>query len=83
MSFRVVGKIPFADDPMNAWVEVCTWNKQADGIRGGVIFLTKFRSGQIGERSVGMSVDVARKAAALLTTAAEHIEATNNMQEKR
>lgn len=75
MSYRVVGTVQFPDDVMHARIEVCTWSQQAEGIKGGVVYLSKFRSGQIGERSVGMSAEVARQAAVLLTHAAEQIEA--------
>lgn len=76
MTFRVVGAVQFRDDPMHARVEICTWYKPAEGINGGIVYLTKFRSGQIGERSVGMSAEVARNAAALLMQAAQQIEET-------
>lgn len=74
MSYRVVGAVQFQDDMRHARVEVCTYTQPAEGIKGGVVYLVKFRDGQIGERSVGMSADVARKAATLLTRAAEQIE---------
>lgn len=76
MTYRVVGTVQFPDDIRHARVEVCTYTQPAEGIKGGIVYLVKFRDGQVGECAVGMSAEVARQAAVLLAQAAQQIETT-------
>lgn len=78
MPFRFIGQVIEINDPQSGRVEVAiaSGNAYRNEVGAGdrVIYLTKYRSGQIGERSIGMSPEVARQMAKLLTVAADTSE---------
>lgn len=70
MTHSIVGKV----ESDAGRLEVCTCKIPFEGVKDGVVYVTKFRNGQIGERSVGMSAEAARAISLLLTQAASRLE---------
>lgn len=72
MTFRFVGQVVKAGDPKFGRIEVAIargpTKHEADTT---VVYVSKYESGQLGERSIGMTVDDARAVALLLVAAAD------------
>ena len=76
MTFRLVGQVVRGGDCKFARIEVTssrgTMKATSDEL-DEVIFATRYRNGQVGDRSIGLSADEARAVAALLLSAADSI----------
>ena len=71
-AFEFVGQVLEQDDPGLARVEVCvTRESAARQDAGSVVYVTKYRGAQVGERSLGVSPGAARELAMLLLRASE------------
>ncbi|MDQ2946665.1 MAG: hypothetical protein M3Y27_12090 [Acidobacteriota bacterium] len=75
MGFRFVGQVIQDSDSRLGRIEVAVARgiakAHAEEIVGPIVYISKYRSGQLGERSIGMSMSDARAVAALLRAAAE------------
>jgi hypothetical protein len=65
MAFRVLGQVLEAGDPKRARIEVAiATSTHSDS--APTVYITKYQAGQVGERSIGMSLTAAADLAALL-----------------
>lgn len=62
MSFRTIGVVHI-DDRTHTRIEICASSH-------GIVYITGYRAGQIGERSISLTPSAAREASALLMQAA-------------
>ena len=71
MPFSFVGQSVESESAQHARVEVMLDRPSAKSDAAPIVFVTKYASGQVGNRSVGMSPRSAREVAALLIRAAD------------
>lgn len=75
MSLLLIGQTLEAASARHERLEVLVDRPSAKSGAPSIVYITKYADGQIGERSVGMSVETAREVARLLGAAADALGA--------